>query len=55
MTMTPRSVGLAASQTVFDGLQTPNRVHTDESRLTDASKRTRTAVKMDQYFGTVCK
>jgi outer membrane protein len=41
MTTTPRGVGLAASQTVFDGLQTPNRVRAAESRVLAARESLR--------------
>jgi outer membrane protein len=41
MTTTPRGVGLIASQTVFDGLQTPNRVSAAESRVRAARETLR--------------
>lgn len=41
MTTTPRGVGLAASQTLFDGLQTPNRVRTAETRVLAARETLR--------------
>lgn len=41
MTTTPRGVGLAASQTLFDGLQTANRVRAAETRVLAAQETLR--------------
>jgi outer membrane protein len=41
MTTTPRGVGLVATQPIFDGLQTPNRVRAAESRVLAARETLR--------------